>query len=68
MGQVYRTKIWTTQGDHIINLNGKYELMNIIDDLNRLKPDAVITIGDIAIRAGNFVAARIIEELKEEEA
>lgn len=46
-----------------INIKSKYALENAVTKISTMKEDAVAMIGeDLAIRAGDFIAAQIIEE------
>lgn len=67
MRKIYQAQVWTTNGTYNTDLESKYELTTFGDKITEAKPDAIVRIGDLIIRAGDFVAASITEE-KEAEA
>lgn len=66
MEKIYQVKVWTTNGDYTTLLESKYELTTFASTLTEAKPDTVVRIGDLIIRAGDFLAA--IADPEEEEA
>lgn len=64
MKQIYRAKVWTTDTDYITDVESKYDLTTFGDKITEAKPDAVVRIGDLIIRAGDFKAAAIVEEVE----
>lgn len=67
MRKIYQAQVWTTNGTYNTDLESKYELSTFASIITETKPDSVVRIGDLIIRAGDFVSASITEE-KEAEA
>lgn len=67
MKKIYHVKVWTVDGDYSTTIDNKYVLTTLADDLTKVRPDAVVRLGDLILRAGDFKAASVIKETKEEE-
>ena len=68
MKTIYHVIVWTVDGNHTTKIDSKYALTTLADDLTKVRPEAIVKFGDLIFRAGDFKAAAVIKETKEEEA